>query len=175
MILGIFKTVNGTSPANGTLTDRLLPNGQLDTSYTPINGPRADATGQGTVQSILVQPDGAIMMAGSFTLAGTTPVWGLVRMLDANVLATKNELAEKGTAAWPVPVSGTLNIRLETAAQPQQVQLLDGVGRAVLTQPVAAATAELALSVAALPAGVYTLRVSYALGSPVVRRVVLER
>nr|AGU10138.1 hypothetical protein [uncultured organism] len=155
--------------AGQPVTSRILPNGQVDGTYVAANGPV-----NGSVTRMLVQPDGAMMMAGSFTLAGTTPVWGLVRMLDANVLSAKNSQAEKGTTAWPVPASAVLNVGLELAARPHRVQLLDALGRVVLAQPVAATTNELALNVAALAAGAYVLRVDYEQAGPVVRRVVLE-
>ena len=54
---------------------------------------------------------------------------------------------------------------------PRRVQLLDALGRVVLSQPTAGP--DLTLDVAALPAGAYVLRVDYAAG-PVARRVVLE-
>jgi len=52
------------------------------------------------------------------------------------------------------------------------VQLLDALGRVVLARPTPPAT--LSLPTAALPPGVYLLRVDYASGGPVTRRVVLE-
>lgn len=156
--------------ANPAVTSRILPNGQVDGSYVAVNGPR-----DGGIRRFLVQPDGAIMMAGSFTLAGTTPVSGLIRMLEANVLAAKDSQVEQATTAWPVPADKTVNVSLETTARPQQIQLLDGLGRVVITQAVAAGAAVLALDVAPLPAGIYTLRVSYAQHDPVLRRMELRR
>lgn len=173
IILGILKSTNGSSNANATLTDRLLPNGQLDPSYDPASGPRADANGQGLVSPILVQPDGAIVMGGTFTLAGTTPVHGLIRLLTDNVLAAKDSQAEKMTVAWPVPAATRLNIGFDAAARPRQVQLLDAVGRVVLARAVTAATTALTLEVAALPVGAYALRVEYEQAAPVTRRIVL--
>ena len=52
------------------------------------------------------------------------------------------------------------------------MQLLDALGRVVLTQAVAQPA--LTLDVAALPPGTYLLRVAYASGPPATRRVVLE-
>jgi uncharacterized delta-60 repeat protein len=156
--------------ANPSVTSRIFPDGQVDATYVAGNGPR-----NGSVRRFLVQPDGAVVMAGTFTLAGTTAVWGLIRMSDANVLATKNTVAEKATQAWPVPAHDVLNVALEPAARPQLVQLLDVVGRVVLMQPVTPAATALALDVAALPTGTYLLRVSYAQGSPVVRRIEVRR
>lgn len=170
---GRWLVAGRTTGAGSPLTARLLPGGQRDASYQAGNGPLADAAG-GQVMRLLVQPNGALLMAGSFTLAGTTPVHGLVRMLDAGVLATTNAQAENATAVWPVPTQATVHLALAAAALPQQVELLDGLGRRVLTQPVAARSSTLTLDVAALPAGVYALRVHYAQGPPVVRRVVRQ-
>lgn len=168
--------IGGLSASAGLpLTTRLLPDGLQDVSYLASAGPRASATGIGQVHRFLPQPDGAVMIAGNFTVAGTTPVHGLVRMLDTNVLTTRNELAEQGTAVWPVPASETVSVSLEATAQPQKMELIDAVGRVVLTQEVASRAAVQAMQVAALPAGVYALRVSYAQGGPVVRRIEVQR
>jgi uncharacterized delta-60 repeat protein len=164
----------GSAEANLPLTSRLLPDGSLDAGYAAANGPRADAQGAGRVSTVLVQPDGALMMGGSFTLAGTTPVHGLVRMLDANVLKAKSRAAEQATAVWPVPARGTLNVTVALGAGPQHVELLDAIGRPVLTQAVASGRPALTLDVRTLAAGAYVLRVYYEQAAPVVRRVVLE-
>ncbi|MGI4761454.1 MAG: hypothetical protein ACRYF0_12140 [Janthinobacterium lividum] len=161
----------GLATGAGPSTARLLPNGQQDASYQPAAGP----TGPGQVLRMLVQPNGAILMAGSFAQAGATPVFGLVRMLDVNVLSAKDKQPAAGVVAWPVPATTHLNLRLTPAAAPQQLQLLDGLGRALLARVVPAATTTLALEVAALPAGVYTLRVSSAQAAPVSQRIVLQR
>ena len=165
--------VGGTNAAGAALSSRLLPTGHNDGSYLATNGPVADANRQGRIVRLLVQPNGALMMAGSFTLAGTTPVHGLVRMLDDNLLSAKDETVE-ATTVWPVPASKTLHVGLAAAARPQQVQLLDGLGRVVLTHTPDMARPDLALDVAALPAGLYLLRVQYARHEPVQRRVVVE-
>jgi len=166
--------VAGTPAALGSpLTTRLLPSGQQDATYQAANGPRAVAASD-QVLRFLVQPNGALMLAGSFTQAGTTPVHGLVRMLDGSVLSKANAQAEGGTSIWPVPAEAVVHVALAAPAQPQQVQLLDGLGRVVLAQPVAAGSTSLTLNIAALPVGVYALRVQYAQGGAVVRRVVRQ-
>jgi len=164
----------GSAGANLPITSRLLADGSLDAGYVATNGPLTDALGAGSVNTVLVQPDGALLMGGSFTRVGTTPVHGLVRMLDANVLNVKTQLAENATTVSPVPAHGTLNVTVEPSACPRRVELLDALGRAVLTQAVATGRPALTLDVAALAAGSYVLRVSYEQAAPVVRRVVLE-
>ncbi|MCC3159273.1 T9SS type A sorting domain-containing protein [Hymenobacter sp. 15J16-1T3B] len=159
--------------ANSPLTARLLATGQPDASYLAANGPRASATGTGNVFATVIQPDGAILYAGDYALAGTTTVWGLARFLDNNALTTRAQ-AQLPVAAWPNPAADRLHLRFEAASQPQQVTLLDNVGRVVRRQPVRG-TAELTLDVAELPAGAYVLRVDDAQTSPRTQRVLLQR
>jgi uncharacterized delta-60 repeat protein len=168
---GRFLVAGSPATLGSPLTTRLLPTGQQDASYQATNGPRSVLAGD-RVLRFLVQPNGALMLAGSFTQAGTTPVHGLVRMLDASVLAKATAQNEIGTVVWPVP--STTEVYVALAAQAQQVQLLDAVGRVVLSQPAAAGGKSLTLNIAALPMGVYALRVQYAQGGTVVRRVVRQ-
>lgn len=170
---GRFLVAISLGAPGSPLTTRLLANGQPDAGYQGTNGPRTVAASD-RVLRVLVQPNGALMLAGTFTQAGTTPVHGLVRMLDSSVLATATVQQESGTAVWPVPSAAEVQVALAALAQPQQVQLLDAVGRVVLAQPVAAGSTHLTLSLAALPVGVYALRVQYAQGGTVVRRVVRQ-
>ncbi|MCI1188603.1 T9SS type A sorting domain-containing protein [Hymenobacter sp. DH14] len=163
--------VQPTTPPAGQMPyeaglGRLLATGAFDSSFDPTRGP------QMVVADMLVQPDGAIVAVGAFTAAGGQAYHGLVRLRDANVLAVAGPqplLAR--TEAWPVPARGQLHLALAAEAHPRQVQLLDALGRSVLTQLLT--TAECTVNTAALPAGVYLLRVDYATG-PVSRRVVLE-
>jgi hypothetical protein len=119
----------------------------------------------------MVQPDGAIMGAGSFTSAGGQAIAGLVRLLDSNVLSVSSRQLAASTQAWPVPAHGTLHLALDAASRPQRVELLDALGRVALSR--ATPQAELTLDTSPLKAGVYVLRVQYASG-PVARRVVVE-
>nr|WP_262898427.1 T9SS type A sorting domain-containing protein [Hymenobacter negativus] len=153
----------GTQNANGTL--RLLSNGAFDLSYNGATGPNT------TVNSLLVQADGAIMAAGSFTTVSGISYNGLVRLLDANVLSVSNQKLAARTQAWPVPAHGRLNLALDAASRPQRVELLDALGRVVLTQVVS--QPELTLDTSPLRAGAYLLRVHYA-GGTTTRRVMLE-
>ncbi|WP_201980092.1 T9SS type A sorting domain-containing protein [Hymenobacter rubidus] len=69
----------GTGAAVGTLLARLNPDGTLDNTFNIGTGPTA-----GSAYSILMQPDGRLLLGGSFTSFNgqSTPV-GLVR-LDVN-------------------------------------------------------------------------------------------
>ncbi len=144
---------------------RLLANGTEDASFSSTNAPGSD------VLRLLIQPDGAILAAGTFQQVSGLPINGLVRLLDASVLAVAPQHSATRLDVWPIPAHGRLHLRLDAAAHPQCVQLLDALGRAVLTQPIA--QPDLTLNTAGLPNGIYLLRVAYANGFAT-RRVVLD-
>lgn len=153
------------SAANSALgLSRLTPSLTLDPTFSSAGGPLR------TVRRLAVQADGAILAVGDFQSVGGQAIGGLVRLLAANVLRVASRPAAPLTRAWPVPAHGQLHLALEAAARPSRVELLDALGRRVLSQP---ATAALTLDIASLPAGAYVLRVHYASG-PVMRRVVVE-
>ncbi len=145
---------------------RLLPTGLPDPSLAPTDLPRNQ------INTLTIQPDGAFIVAGGFALAGTVTRHCLARYLDPNVLTVTAPHQGPTFAAYPVPAHQQLHLALDAAARPQQVQLRDALGRPVLTQAVAAAA--LTLDVAALPAGVYLLRVQYAGGETSTRRITKE-
>ncbi|GAA3989020.1 T9SS type A sorting domain-containing protein [Hymenobacter antarcticus] len=161
---------SGAFNSEGTL--RLLPTGALDTSYNPSAGPMGGGGRNGYVRRLLLQPNGAILAAGAFPQVGTLPINALVRLTDAHVLAIGHQQAAARLAAWPIPAHEVLHLSLDAASRPQRVELFDALGRVVLTQPVS--NSELSLNTAALPAGVYLLRVRYAQAVPGTRRVVVE-
>ncbi|MGY3088464.1 putative delta-60 repeat protein [Hymenobacter sp. UYAg731] len=144
---------------------RLLVDGTEDVGFDAARAPGED------VLRLLIQPDGAILAAGSFQQVSGLPVNGLVRLLDANVLAVRASQSAARLDAWPVPAHGALHLRLDVTAQPHQVQLLDAIGRVALTQNVT--QPELTLNTTGIPAGIYLVRVAYA-HSFATRRVVLE-
>ena len=157
------------SGATSTLVNlaRVLSNGQTDVSFGIAAAPN------GSVRSLLVQPDGAIVLAGSFNTIGSTPSAGVARISAPNVLAVAAPAAVAArTAAWPVPAHGLLHRAPDVSAHPFAVELLDALGRLVRSQAVANAP-EVTMNLENLPAGVYVLRVSYAAGA-VTRRLVVE-
>ena len=161
---------NGRVLAGTATTERVLANGAVDASYLGANGPLGTSvTG---IRRLLVDPSGAILAAGSFSLAGTSSQTqiGLVRLLDANVLAVQPSAASTQLAAWPIPAHDVLHLRLSAAGQ--RVQLLDVLGRVVRSyqQP----AAQLSIPVAGLPAGAYQLRVAFTDGRQATRRVVVQ-
>ncbi|MBF9223757.1 T9SS type A sorting domain-containing protein [Hymenobacter ruricola] len=146
-------------------TMRLLPSGSTDPSYQAFNGPGY------RVNTILIQPNGAVLMAGSFANVSSLPTNGLARFIDANVLAVASKQSRVPPAVWPVPARDVLHVRLNMADQPRTLALLDALGRVVLRQPVI--RTETTLNTATLPTGVYVLRVECTAGV-VIRRVAVE-
>ena len=145
---------------------RVMADGTLD---QPFN---VDVASAYQVNHVKVQPDGGLLFVGSFENIAGSPRIGVARVLDPYVLPVRPGAARAAALqAWPVPAHAQLHLRLEAAARPQRVQLLDALGRPVrtLAHPAADAT----LDVRGLPVGAYLLRVEYADG-PVTRRVVVE-
>ena len=146
---------------------RVLPDGTTDTSFQPTTIPN------GQVRSLIVQPDGAIVLAGYFTAIGGQPSLGLARINAPNVLAVTAPIAIAArTMAWPVPAHGLLHVAPDPSAQPFSAELLDALGRTVRQQPLTNA-AEFTILVEGLPAGVYLLRVQYT-EETVTRRLAIE-
>ena len=91
---------------------------------------------------------------------GSLPVSGFAQLLADDVLSAVPSAAVTTTQAWPIPAHSMLHIAMEAAARPQQVSIVNLLGRVVLTQEVA--SAYLQLDVSTLPAASYVLGVRYA-------------
>ena len=145
---------------------RVMSDGQPDVSFDPT-------VVQGTAMVTLLQPDGNILLAGDTRglHARGVAYAGVVRIRASEVLTAAPKYLVATTAVWPVPAHEQLHLSLDATARPQQVQLLDALGRVVRTQAVT--QPQLTLDVRQVPAGVYLLRVAYATGS-ITRRVVVQ-
>ena len=166
ILLGGLFSNSGAASAYTNLM-RVLENGQTDTSFGNT------ATPSGTVRSLAIQPDGGILVAGSFTTIGGQPAVGIARIVAANVLAVAAPAAVAArTTAWPVPAHGQLRVAPDASARPLSLELLDALGRPQRQQP-ATSAAEQTLDLTGLPAGLYLLRVHYAAGD-VTRRITVE-
>jgi uncharacterized delta-60 repeat protein len=166
LLLGADDTDVTSTNIIGSL-GRVLDNGKLDPSFISASGPS-----KGKILRLLVQPDGAIIAAGSFQQVGTnTGINGIVRLLDTNVLRVASAETAARTAAWPVPAHDELHLQLEAKARPQHVSLINALGKVVHSQAVT--QPELTISTAALAAGVYMLQVHYAEGM-VTRRIAVQ-
>ncbi|MFD2787394.1 hypothetical protein [Hymenobacter rubripertinctus] len=154
----------GGLPAN---LARLLPDGQADASFAGTAVPDV------TVTALLIEPNGALVIGGPFTTVGGQPRLALARIIGASVLSVNapHAVAEH-TVAWPVPAHGTLFVAPAPTARPQSLELLDALGRSVRRQELRAGPPA-QVSVEALPAGLYMLRVRYAEGM-VVRAIQVQ-
>ncbi|WP_210517174.1 T9SS type A sorting domain-containing protein [Hymenobacter terricola] len=168
---GALSSTTGSNPhPEGTL--RLLPSGAVDTGFNPAVGPVGAGERNGYVSRLLVQPDGAILAAGSFPQVGSLPLNGLVRFTDTHVLGVSAGQAALRTLVWPVPAHDVVHVAFDDAGRPQQVELWDALGRRVRVQAVH--QSETNLNIHGLPTGVYWLRIYDALSSPAARRIVVE-
>ena len=157
---------------------RALAAGGADASFslnfisTPYPIGNGLVLNNGRVEDLLLQPDGKLLVAGAFAEAGGVPHYGLARLLAAAPLATAAAAETAAFKVWPVPARGELHVEWPATRPARQVELLDVLGRTLQTQVADAPT--LTLPTAALPAGLYLLRVRYADGRAATRRVVLE-
>lgn len=149
---------------------RLLPNGSIDYTYFGASGSGPDAT----VTALLIQPDGKLLVGGSFASLAGKPRNGLARLLPSGVLVTKTMAPAARLLAYPNPAHDQLQVLLQVARLPQQVRLLDELGRVVRTQIPLPSQAELQLPTTGLPTGLYQLRVDYAQGGPEIRHIAVE-
>jgi uncharacterized delta-60 repeat protein len=79
-LAGDFSSVHGVPRSR---VARLLPDGEVDTSFAPREGPDADVT------ALAVQADGKVLIAGAFANVAGTPRAGLARLnADGSVDAT---------------------------------------------------------------------------------------
>ncbi len=157
----------GISPNNSTWRGslRLLPTGAEDTAFDPANGPGA------AVSRIVVQPDGALLMAGDFDEVAGLPVTGLTRLLDPNVLALRLGSQMATLSAWPVPAHGALQVSIASPQRLHKLELLDVLGRVVLTQAVGPVAT---VSLVGVAPGTYLLRFSAPGEASGTRRIVVE-
>jgi uncharacterized delta-60 repeat protein len=70
-LAGDFSSVHGVPRSR---VARLLPDGEVDTSFSPREGPDADVT------ALAVQPDGKVLIAGAFANVAGAPRAGLARL-----------------------------------------------------------------------------------------------
>ena len=143
---------------------RLLSTGASDPSFG------AGATLDDAVATLLVQPNGAVVVGGIFNTINGQASPGLARLAAPTPLAAAAPTAAATFSVWPVPAHGLLHVAAEANAQ--AAELLDALGRVVRQQALHGA-GQFTVATDNLPAGVYILRVQYASGT-VARRVAVE-
>jgi uncharacterized delta-60 repeat protein len=169
-----------SAAGNSATVGRAFRTGGSDASFDPDfifapyqYDPTSPVSNAAKAYDLLLEPSGRLLVAGEYTQAGNVAHTGLARLLPAAPLATRGSAAATAPLeVWPVPAHAQLTVKLPAGPLPQQVALLDATGRTVLARQSYAAT--LTLPTAALPAGLYVLRVQHADGSVASRRVVVE-
>ncbi|MBC6991508.1 T9SS type A sorting domain-containing protein [Hymenobacter sp. BT491] len=144
---------------------RVQENGPRDATFEPADGPNNETN------CVALQPDGKILIGGSFTDVGGHRVLGLARLVAAEVLHASATQARIRTEVYPNPAHSMLHVQLDAKAKPQRIHLLSITGKTATAMPVTKSS--FTMPIHNLPAGVYLLRVEYASGV-VVQRVVIE-
>ena len=94
LLNGNFNT--GSTPVRSNLA-RVLDNGQLDATFGSTANPNIQ------LKAMVVQSDGAILLAGPFTTVSAQARVSVARITAANVLHVRAPAAvTERTAAWPV-------------------------------------------------------------------------
>ncbi|WP_201987648.1 T9SS type A sorting domain-containing protein [Hymenobacter rubidus] len=112
-----------------------------------------------TVSALALSPNSKLYAGGSFSAVGDiSKVMAHFGIYDPNApLATATSQKAAPAALFPNPAHGTATLRLPAGAPRLPLTLTDALGRVVRRYP-APATAEAALDLRGLPAGVYVVR-----------------
>lgn len=149
IITGNFFEVNGVSRGR---VARLLANGTLDTSFDTPYGV------SNTIQDVLLQPDGQLVIGGYFTTVELVARRSIARLNTTGSTAIE-ALSALELDLFPNPTDGMVMIRggFEGLVE---VDVLDGAGRSQrrLSMPASHAT-PLLLDLADLGPGAYVVRV----------------
>ena len=109
---GGFTSFNGASRSG---IARLNPDGSLDTTFNPglgISG--GNGIGQPTVSSLLVQPDGQIIIAGNFTFYNSTNYNYIVRLnTDGSIDPTFNAGVGPVDAPFSQPAINAMALQID--------------------------------------------------------------
>ena len=177
-VLAVLPQPNGRVLLGGTFT-KILANGSTNNLARVLSDGTEDPSfgvttvPNGAVRSLLVDPNGGIIIGGGFTSISGQPAAGVARVAVGSVLAVGTPALAARTSAWPVPAHGLLHVAPDASAHPLALSLCDALGRTVRHQPVVGTTAEQTIALDGLPAGVYLLRVRYAAGT-VTRRLAVQ-
>jgi len=131
---------------NGTLDQTFGDNGIVVTEVS---------TEFDAIADMALQVDGKLVVAGTARV-GLKDEMALARYHTGLNISVLEFEAERQLMIFPNPVTDIFNVRSESELK--HLELLDALGRSVLTRTVSAAEVQLDLS--ALPAGIYLLRAS---------------
>lgn len=126
LIIGATKTVYGVAlPFIHTPTDilRLNSDGSIDSTFGP-----AQVTEGGDVRAIVIQPDGKILVCGTFTAFNGTPRQGIVRLnSDGTLDNTFATITLSGTHALDSRLGGHAGLWCDPALQKDVSGSLTGI------------------------------------------------
>jgi hypothetical protein len=134
-----------------------------------LNGNSNASTGMTTMLG-----NGDMFKWGDYTVAVTvdTVTWATVftdSIYAVSVPVGINEAVMVDVTVWPNPASEVLYVRCETLQAGAEVAMFDLAGRKVFAQRVAEGTEGVRIATAAMPAGIYMLRVGNGTAKVVVR------
>ncbi|MES2573368.1 MAG: T9SS type A sorting domain-containing protein [Bacteroidota bacterium] len=122
LIGGLLTSYDGV-PRNSIA---LLNNdGSLDTTFDLGTGANS------TVENILIQPDGKILVAGWFTTYNGNPVGRITRLLPSDLALSTEEFNNKTLTIYPNPSTGIFNINSNQNIENTSIKVFDLNGRIV--------------------------------------------
>lgn len=151
IIVSGFFTSYGGMPVTNIL--KLDENGQLDQTFNGGSGPN------GQVWDIAQQPDGKLILVGSFTAYSDVSRNHIVRLYNATLGVDEFESARK-LSVYPNPASSAIEMRVGDAVSSDEFEIYDINSRKVN----ALKNADNTVNVSELQAGVYFLKVKTANG-----------
>lgn len=152
----------GYEPVNGMI--RIHPDGTLDPTFAMPGD--CDAWGA----SPLFQPDGKIILSGTFTRYGGAPRHYLVRLQPDMATAVPTVAEVEGLSMHPNPTAGPSRVELACEG-PCTVTVLDAIGRVVSQAQGAWEAPYRQVDLSAEPRGVYVVRVRTGQGTRIGRLV----
>lgn len=128
IIVGDYYTIGGVVGLN---ISRLETNGMLDTTFESTTGIYDPTTNNSSVQNIIIQPDGNVLISGAFRLYNNITAGNIIRMLvDNNALSTE-KVQKVIFKIYPNPSKGIFTIKTNTPTEKAKLLVSDLNGRIV--------------------------------------------
>jgi hypothetical protein len=161
MILNTMASLNETKiiPLN---IRKMGVNGAFAFTFTGISSFPAQTSVfvrdnvNGTIQDLRVQP------SYSFELSSTESGSGRFELIVSPEIVTASDIRNEsfGVRVYPNPASGSFFVEIPVLSNTAQVLLTDVLGKVVLNKTLGFESGKAAVSISALPAGIYTIVVS---------------
>jgi uncharacterized delta-60 repeat protein len=124
LVGGSFDTYQGV---NRNAIFRVLPDGTLDTRFDPGSGFETSAGYTGAITSILLQPDGNLLMGGNFTRYNGIEIGFVSRLFGDPVKLEPQDAFLSGVEVYPNPADGYF--RVGNAPPHSRLRIIDVMGR----------------------------------------------